>query len=141
MILPVPPDFHVLVVRTDFSDDAAWARVCTAVEAANCEGYTPTLVRVNDRAYEGLTSDELRAHVGPETFYLFMVDARTVADSEQPLLVVDVDPESEKQGRVFRAVPRDVCAIDANLGIANMDFNELADSVDVGGVFRGFRQR
>ena len=139
MSLPVPPDFHALVVRTDFSDDAAWARVCTAVESADCEGYTPTLVRVDDRAYEGMSTDELQAHVAPDTYYLFMVDARTVADPEQPLLVVDVDPESEQPGRVFRAVPREVCAIDANLGISNMDFDEFADSVDADGVFRGFR--
>jgi hypothetical protein len=139
MSLPTPAEFHALVVRTDFSDDAAWARVCTAVESADCEGYTPKLVRVDDRAYEGMTSEDLRSHVGPDTYYLFVVDARTVGDPEQSVLVVDVDPESEQPGRVFRTVPREVCAIDANLGISNMDFEEFADSVGADGVFRGFQ--
>jgi hypothetical protein len=40
--------------------------------------------------------------------------------------------------RDFRTVPAQVHAIEANLSIANMDFDELAGGVDESGVFRGF---
>ena len=40
------------------------------------------------------------------------------------------EDEEDEPGRTFLAVPAQVCSIDANLGISNMDFSEFADSVD-----------
>ena len=136
MSLPIPPDFHALVVRTDFSDDTAWLEVCRLIESFDCEGYQPTLLRVEDPAYDGATVEDLLR--SPGLYYAFVVDSRTVADPEHPVLVVDLDPESDLPGRTFRTIPAEVCAIDANLGIANMDFEEFAESVGPDGVFRGF---
>jgi hypothetical protein len=130
MRLPVPPEFHAVVVRTDFTDDAAWLEVCRLIEASDCEGYTPTLVRVSDRAYDGAAVEDLLGDPGPD--YVFVVDSRTVSDPEHPILVIDLD------GGSFRTIPSEVCAIDANLGLANMDFEEFADAVAPDGVFRGF---
>ena len=65
MPLPAPPDFHALMVRTDFTDDACWASVCDLVESFNCEGYTPTLLRMEDPAYDGATVKDLTAGSGP----------------------------------------------------------------------------
>jgi hypothetical protein len=131
MSLPIPPEFHALVVRTDFTDDAAWLDVCELIEASDCEGYTPTLLRVEDLAYDGASVADLLRNPGLE--YAFVVDSRTIADPERPVLVVDVESE-----QTFRTIPAEVCAIDANLGIANMDFEEFAGAVDPDGVFRGF---
>jgi len=47
MSLPIPPDFHALVVRTDYTDDGAWLEVCRLIESFDCEGYKPTLLRVD----------------------------------------------------------------------------------------------
>jgi len=136
MSLPIPPDFHALVVRTDFTDDAAWHEVCRRIESFDCEGYKPTLLRVEDPAYDrAIVKDLLRS---PGLYYAFVVDSRTIADLECPVLVVDLNPRSDQPGRTFRTIPAEVCAIDANLGISNMDFEEFADSVDPDGVFRGF---
>ncbi|HLF89873.1 MAG TPA: hypothetical protein VI451_13065 [Anaerolineales bacterium] len=44
----------------------------------------------------------------------------------------------EEYGREFRAIPSQIQGIENNLSIANMDFEEFADSVDEDGVFRGF---
>jgi len=44
----------------------------------------------------------------------------------------------EGSGREFRAVPSQIQAIENNLSIANMDFEEFAESADESGVFRGF---
>ncbi|MGC4896997.1 DUF6924 domain-containing protein [Micromonospora sp. DT31] len=40
--------------------------------------------------------------------------------------------------RPFRALPRQVQAIQNNLSLANMDYIEFATSVGADGVFRGF---
>ena len=42
-------------------------------------------------------------------------------------------------GATFRCVPSAVQAVENNLSIANMDFEEFAGAVDEDGVFRGFR--
>jgi len=44
----------------------------------------------------------------------------------------------EEYGREFCAIPSQIQGIETNLTIANMDFEEFADSVGADGVFRGF---
>jgi hypothetical protein len=136
MSLPIPPEFSTLVVRTDFTDDGAFLEVCRLIEASDCEGYTPTLLRVEDPAYDGATVVQLLGSPGLD--YAFVVDSRAIADPEHAVLVVDLDSEFGQPGRTFRTIPAEVSAIDANLGISNMDFEEFAESVGVDGVFRGF---
>ena len=148
LTLPVPPDFTVLVVRTDFSDDAAFDATCDLISAGDCEGYVPDLMTFEDRRLEGAEPDEVyQRAVDTEIEYLFIADARTITDPAHPLLVLnllsdeDDEDEDEEQSpsRMFWTVPVEVCGIDANLGISNMDFVEFADNVDPDGVFRGFR--
>jgi hypothetical protein len=134
--LPIPPEYHVLVVRTDYTDDAAWREVCRLIASADCEGYTPTLLPVDDPAYDGATVEDLLDT--PDLDYAFVVDARAITDPEHPILVVDLDAEYGQPGQIFRTIPAEVSAIDANLGISNMDFEEFAGAVDPDGVFRGF---
>lgn len=140
LTLPVPPEWHVLVVRTDFSDDAAFDVVCGLISSADVEGYTPDVIRFEDRRLDGAAPDEVyQLALDSDIAYLFIADARTMTDPEHPLLSVDVDSGGEEPGGTFLTVPSQVCHIDANLGISNMDFSEYADSVDPDGVFRGFR--
>jgi hypothetical protein len=44
-------------------------------------------------------------------------------------------------GREFRTIPSKIQGIENNLSIANMDFEEFANTVDERGVFRGFPRR
>jgi hypothetical protein len=138
MTLPVPPDFHALVVRTDFTDDATWLDVCRLIDTSGCEGYKPTLLLFEHPAYDGASVEMLLRSPGLD--YAFIVDSRAVADPEHPVLVVDLNPVWGQRGRTFRTIPAEVCAIDANLGISNMGFEEFAEAVDPDGVFRGFRE-
>jgi hypothetical protein len=58
-----------------------------------------------------------------------------MTQAEHPFLVLDL---LDERGRSFRALPREIQAIENNLSIANMDFSEFADSAGSDGVFRGF---
>jgi hypothetical protein len=51
------------------------------------------------------------------------------------LLVVDL---KRRPGRSFRVIVQELWGVENNLSLANMDFEEFADSCDPDGVFRGF---
>jgi hypothetical protein len=138
--LPVPPEYTVLVVRTDFTDDAAFDAVCDLIALSVCEGNTVDQVHVEDRRLADADPDSIyRRCLDTGIRYLFIADARTMSDPDHPLLVLDVDYDEDRPGRTFRMVPAEVAGFDVNLGISNLDFHEFAERVDPDGVFRGFR--
>ena len=54
---------------------------------------------------------------------MILVDRTAITHPEHPVLILDLfDPSSQ----AFRAVPSTVQAIENNLSIANMDFEEFA---------------
>lgn len=133
---PLQETESTLVIRTDFSDDAAWEAVCVALREPDEElGLVANVVCVSDPRYTGLTVEQLTALAphGPLRF-MFVADRAALAHPEHPLLVVDLDDEP---GRAFRAIPSTVGSIEANLSIANIDFVEYAEGVDPDGIHRG----
>jgi hypothetical protein len=136
---PLPKTGHSLVLRTDFSDDAAWDGVCAAIQEPNEDGFKAYVDCISDRTHAGLTVEQLitLAPKGGDHVFAFIVDRVTVANPERPVLVIDLYTEP---GRSFRVIPREMWGVENNLSLANMDYNEFADSVDPDGVFRGFPQ-
>lgn len=124
------------VIRTDFSDQAAW--LATVRETVAPHGLFTANVRiVDDRSFEGVAREDIPARLPPgsDHLFIFMVDSITIAHPEHPLLVVDL---YESSLAAFRAVPSEIGAIETNLSLANMDFREFAESADIDGIFRGF---
>jgi hypothetical protein len=132
--LPATPGS--LVLRTDFSDDAAWDAACAASSAQTPEGFRASLSFVSDRAFAGLTLDQVGA-LTTRSFrtFLFVADQVTLTDPEVPLAVIDLHDEP---GRWFRVVAARTSDVENNLRLANMGFREFADNTDPDGVFRGF---
>jgi hypothetical protein len=126
------------VVRTDFSDDSAWADIQVQMEAPFGD-FRAYLTFFSDPTFDGTTVQELTAlgRRGPYRTYLFAVDGETVRNPEHPILVVDLTHEP---GRTFRVIPRETHSVENNLSISNMDFADFAESVDADGIFRGFPQ-
>jgi hypothetical protein len=92
---------------------------------------------LDDVEYRDITKGQLLGLV-PENYshmFIIVVDRTASSSPDFPLLIVDLYDGS---GREFRAIPSQIQAIENNLSIANMDFEEFADSVDDDGVFRGF---
>ena len=56
---PLPKTKQSLVLRTDFSDNAAWASLCAAIQEPNEDGFKAFVDCVSDPVYEGLTVDQL----------------------------------------------------------------------------------
>lgn len=138
----LPETRSVPVVRTDFTDDAAWERIREKITEPTEDDFGADVDFVEDRALTGL--DEAAIVVGYPRGYphkyrhpvLFVVDAIAVSTPEHPVLVVNLNAGVDT--RPFRALPRQVQSIQNNLSQANMDYDEFVTSADVDGVFRGF---
>jgi hypothetical protein len=135
-VLILPATSAALVLRTDFSDDAAWDAVCTASVAESPEGFQAGLSFVSDPAFAGLTVEQVAALPSEaHRTFLFLADHVTVTHPEMPLVSVDLHDEP---GRWFRVVPAQLWGVENNLSLANMLFREFADHADADGVFRDF---
>jgi hypothetical protein len=139
MIQPKLPDYdYSLVIRTDFSDDAAWEQVCTAIQELQTEHqFRASVECISDKACSRLAPEMVASELPPgsQRPFVFLVDFRTISQSDNPVLVVDL---LDEPGRTFRVLPSQAWGVENNLRLANMDFADFADAVDPDGVFRGF---
>lgn len=133
-----------LLIRADFTDNAAWREVALDAMAPVQSGgdtFAAYLTCIDNPQYDGLTTDRLVEVIGDRpTSYAFLVDSETIGHREHPILVLDsntFDPDRQP-GRTFRVVPAEMWSVENNLSLANMDFDSFADEVDPDGVFRGF---
>ena len=139
MITPKLPSYdYSLVIRTDFSDDAAWKQVCAEIEKPQTEHELRAMVEcISDKACAGLAADRI-ASVLPddeERVFVFLVDSHALSRPDHPVLVVDL---AQEPGRTFRVIPSEAWGVENNLRLANMDFEEFAEVCGQDGVFRGF---
>lgn len=126
-----------LLLRTDFSDENAWEALCEATRTPSRDGFVARFNLVSDAIFADIGIEEL-LEIQPNDAkhdFLFVADAECLANSEYPILVVDLYAEP---GRSFRVVPSVAWEVENNLSIANIDFEEFADQADLNGVFRGF---
>ncbi|GAA3344290.1 hypothetical protein GCM10020358_46940 [Amorphoplanes nipponensis] len=135
--LPAPGDLTSLVLRTDFSDDAAWDELRAVMRS---EGAHRSATYVSDPQYAeatipALVAADAAASDDDKLTYVFLADAVTMGDDERLLLAVDLE---EEPGRSFRVPPRSFTDVSANLAIGNMDFADFAAETDDSGTFRGF---
>jgi hypothetical protein len=133
----LPDTRGVPVLRTDFSNQAAWEAIRDEIQRPTAEGVTASVTFIDDHAYEGLPNDRLLAAV-PENYrhtFMFVVDATTVTTPDHPVLVVNLRTRSDTG---FRAATSEIFTIEANLSLGNLSFHEFAAGAAKTGVFRGF---
>lgn len=124
-----------LLVRTDFTDHAAWEKL---VEDATLpygeEGFSAYFSCISDRAFDGMTVDDLEGVEG-DARVVFAADRLSMLGDERTLIVVGRRTDC---GRSFRVVLQEAWGPENNLRLANMDFADFTSAVDSDGVFRGF---
>lgn len=67
--------------------------------------------------------------------FAFLIDNQTISDEENTIVCVDLD---ENSGMSFRVVPSEIWAVENNLTISNMYFEDFKESCGPDNVFRGF---
>jgi hypothetical protein len=125
------------VLRTGFSDQAAWEAVRDAITAETTEGFRANVRVVDDPGYAGAAVDDVIAEAGEHVLgFVVLVDDVALTTPDHPVLVVSLSPRH--RGERFRSIPSGIQSIENNLSLANMDWEDFAGSVDAHGVFRGF---
>lgn len=139
MPLPLPEDWTSMVLRTDFSDDAAWDALQATIRDTS-EGEPPATYvsdpRFTDVSVQALISED--NDDGNELGYVFLADATTMTTpSSLLLLAVDLNREP---GRTFRVPASLFWEVSINLFLANVDFADFANVADGSGIYRGVGQ-
>lgn len=132
--MKIPTSENALLIRTDFAEQSGWQKLKTAASEPG-DPFIFTMEIVDDHANSGATVEQLLEAL-PEDYphsFIVVADSTAISQPDFPLLVVDL---LEERGRQFRAVAAQIAAIDNNLSIANMGFEEFAGLVDESGVFR-----
>jgi len=123
------------LVRTDFSSPSAWREVVDAVHRDWEDGFRARVSIIDDPAYAGWTAERLaalpRVTCPP---ILLVADSTTMTHPERLVLCLDL---SQAQ-KTFRVILPQLWSVENNLSLANLDFEDFADSVDGEGVYRGF---
>jgi len=132
----LPNTEYAPVLRTDFSDQAAWDAIRAEIMKP-VEGFSSNIEFIDDSEFANVGKKALMRLVPTEMRHSFIVvaDSEAMKHPEHPLLVIDLFGE---QGKEFRAEPSQIQSIENNLSISNMDFAEFAGNCDPEGVFRGF---
>ncbi len=132
----IPATEDTLVLRTDFSDDAAWKSLQSLLENTDDE-FAPGLDFISDPAFDGLAAEQLKSMLSDAEShtFAFIIDRTTLSDPDHPILLVDL---AGALGKTFRVIPAAAGEVASNLSIANMDFDEFAQAAGPDGVFRGF---
>ncbi|MFI5649661.1 DUF6924 domain-containing protein [Streptomyces anulatus] len=144
-----------LVIRTDYTDDAAWREVIAELErVAGGRKWESPVHLVDDRRWDGVTSDEaLVAAARDEALsVVFLADGVTMRSPLRPLLALDLGADDDQDldpvhyqelidsppPREVRVVPDAVHLVHGNLQLANVDFPEFAEeaAADPDGVVR-----
>ncbi len=133
----LPADDYSLLIRTDFTDEAAWQLVTKSIQAPQTEhAFQASVECISDKACANLAPSAVCGLVPgapDERTFVFIVDSQTISHAEHPILVVD----TEEPNRFFRAVPSAAWEVENNLRLANMDFDEFEESLGEDGIFRG----
>jgi hypothetical protein len=147
------------VVCVDFSNEPVWEEIKRLISAPQADplsgiDFSANVRFVWEQRFANQGSLQI-VHALPDDypgFVVFVADTKTLTDRERPLLVIGFSPTGDdpEDGncppsrvtadrlRTFRAVPSTIQSIENNLSLANMDFEDFANSVDKDGVFRGF---
>lgn len=106
---------------------------------AGGQGFRAYVEFVDDADWYETASDRLRDSL-PEYnrkihSVLFAADERTLATEDFPIVVIDL--VSRKPD--FRCIASELWAVENNLNIANVGWEDFTAAVDEGGIYRGFR--
>ncbi|MET8717468.1 DUF6924 domain-containing protein [[Kitasatospora] papulosa] len=154
----LPDTDDTLLIRTDYSDQAAWQALLTAVTTPNKNGFLANVHVVDDVAYSDLTTEQAVSVARARGDLLIVADTAALTGPEMPLLAVlpfdedddydeddeydededeDDDDETKQEHGELRVIATELWSIENNISLANMDWEDFVNAADEG-VFRGF---
>jgi hypothetical protein len=128
----LPETENTPLVRTDFSDANAWMALKKLIAAPNADGFQAYVKIIDDAAFDGATFDDATLKLVKNALVI-VADRVTLDDPDYPFLCIHTASSD-----TLRVIARELWAIENNLSIANMDFDEFVKAAGPDGVFRGF---
>ncbi|RCV53798.1 DUF6924 domain-containing protein [Marinitenerispora sediminis] len=117
-----------LIVRTDFSDDAAWETLLATVyrpgDGGPIDDFGDYIDVVDDPVFEGATPEQVMAVLREWGEVVLIADGATMRDPGHRVLAV---PLEGRIGCAFRLDPDKVGTMVANLSIGNQDVEDYMD--------------
>lgn len=135
----LPSTKDPLVLRTDFSNENEWKTLCEEIVTPNPEyGFIPNVVFASDSSFLNFSEKQFLADSSSKYnhAFIFLVDNMTMSNPEHPELCFGLQ---HNNGMKFRTIPSEMWAIENNLSISNMDFEDFSQAVEKDGIFRGFK--
>jgi hypothetical protein len=136
--MPSLPESEVyLLVRTYFGDDQAWAALRKLIEEGSDDEFYANVEYVDDHQFDGFSPEALEAihpHRSNEWDVMYVADQRSLSEPAHPLLVVRVGSSEDLP---FRCRADLLYEVDANLSLANLDWDDFRDDLDESGVYGG----
>jgi hypothetical protein len=133
-------DMDKVVIRTDFDDEETWEEVLAAMAEPWGGEFESTSYVVNDREWDGATSETVKRAVPADSdlWVVFLADSETMTSPEHTLLAVNLDDDGGDAE--FRILPNEASGMGVSLGLGNMEYEEWAEvaAQNVDGVFRNF---
>jgi hypothetical protein len=121
------------VIRSDFSNQPAWEALRARIAAPGEDGILASVSFIEDRAYEGITPDQVHALFENDDAHAIAIvaDTTTMNDAESPLLVIDL----LKTATEIRVATRDLWALENCVSCEIAIFDDYA-LVEEGGMWR-----
>ena len=143
----LPPSEATLIIRTDFADPVAWDKLRSVINDPYQEA---SGLFVDDPRFAGLAPEQLLTRLprGYDGAIIAVADATTFASAELPVVIVYVDDDDNPEdpsdddhvppprSNHFRCIAAAYTEVEANLSLANMDFEDFLDAVDADGIYR-----
>jgi hypothetical protein len=120
--------------RTDFTKPDVWSEIVRAIHSPSPEGFLADVTLIDDPSLAGHSAEALTKRVNGHHSIFFVADTTTMEHRDRPILCIDL----LESRQAFRVVPSKLWSVENNLSLANMDYEEFAEAVDIEGIFRGF---
>jgi hypothetical protein len=115
----LPQTENPLVLRADFSNQAAWDVICAEIQKpVGIFRFRANVEFLEDVEYTGITKDQLLGLI-PRNYnhnfhsLMVLIDQAAISHPDHPLLIVDL---YEGFGQEFRAIPSQIQSIENNSG-------------------------
>jgi hypothetical protein len=127
-----------LLIRTDFSDDAAWHALCDLVQQPTAsDGFQAFFACIDDPKIAEMSIVALAKQAAEDLHCaaIFVADVAAILGADHAVWCVDC---ADNPRASFRVIPSEIWGPENNLRLGNMDFAEFADEAGPDGIFRGF---
>jgi hypothetical protein len=131
----IPATSKTFVLRTDYSNDAAWESIKAKLCVSSDTELAPDLDFISDHAFADLAVENVRSLLPDNSDhpYCFIADRTALVEKDNPLLAVDLS----KTPKTFRVAASSLGEVENNLSIGNMSFSEFAKAAAADGMYRG----